>query len=97
MNYYEEFGIPRDAPAAKIRHAYKTLARVLHPDAHPDEALKAMAERQMRRLNAMLETLLDPEKRRAYDASLFDAGHRRRWVGEASIRTVTCSCAGGCK
>ena len=77
MNYYEEFGIPRDAPAAKIRHAYKTLARVLHPDAHPDEALKAMAERQMRRLNAMLETLLDPEKRRAYDASLFDAGHRR--------------------
>jgi len=77
MNYYEEFGIPRDAPAAKIRQAYKTLARVLHPDAHLDEALKAMAERQMRRLNAMQETLLDPEKRRAYDASLFDAGHRR--------------------
>jgi curved DNA-binding protein CbpA len=78
MNYYEEFGIPRDASAAKIRQAYKTLARVLHPDAHPDEALKGMAERQMKRLNAMLETLLDADKRRAYDASLFEAGHRRR-------------------
>ena len=78
MNYYEEFGLPRDASAAKIRQAYKTLARVLHPDAHPDEALKGMAERQMMRLNAMCETLLDPDKRRAYDASLFEAGHGRR-------------------
>ena len=78
MNYYEEFGIPRDATAARIRQAYKTLARVLHPDAHPDEALKPMAERQMKRLNAMLETLLDPEKRRMYDASLLEATHRRR-------------------
>jgi curved DNA-binding protein CbpA len=78
MNYYEEFGIPRDASTAKIRQAYKTLARVLHPDAHPDEALKGMAERQMKRLNTMLETLLDPDMRRAYDASLFEAGHRRR-------------------
>ena len=41
MNYYEEFGIPRDAPVAKIRQAYKTLARMLHPDAHSDEAVKA--------------------------------------------------------
>jgi len=78
MNYYEEFGIPRDAPVAKIRQAYKTLARMLHPDAHSDEAVKAMAERQMRRLNAMLDTLMDPDQRRAYDASLSEATHRRR-------------------
>jgi curved DNA-binding protein CbpA len=78
MNYYEEFGIPRDAPEAIIRQAYKRLARVLHPDAHPDEALKAVAEREMTRLNAMLDTLLDPAKRRAYDASLLEATHRRR-------------------
>ena len=78
MNYYEEFGLPRDASAAKIRQAYKTLARVLHPDALPDEELKGMAERQMKRLNAMLETLLDADKRRAYDASLLESGHRRR-------------------
>jgi curved DNA-binding protein CbpA len=78
MDYYEEFGIPRDASAAKIRQAYKTLARVLHPDAHPDEALKGMAERQMKRLNAVLETLLNPEKRRAYDASLLEATHQRK-------------------
>jgi hypothetical protein len=75
MNYYEEFGIPPDALAAKIRQVYKTLARLLHPDAQPDEALKALAERQMMRLNGMLDTLLDPEKRRAYDESLFEASH----------------------
>jgi hypothetical protein len=77
MNYYEEFGVPRDASAAKVRQAYKTLARVLHPDTHPDEALKAMAERQMRRLNAILDTLLDPDRRRAYDASLLESTHRQ--------------------
>jgi hypothetical protein len=91
MNYYEEFGIPRDASAAKIRQAYKVLARVLHPDAHPDEALKAMAERQMKRLNATLDVLLDPDKRRAYDASLSEADHGRRLppaeVGGGSVDT----------
>jgi hypothetical protein len=40
--------------------------------------LKAVAERQMRRLNAILDTLLDPDKRRAYDASLLEAGDGRR-------------------
>ena len=89
MNYYEEFGVPRDASAAKIRQAYKMLARVMHPDAHPDEALKAMAERQMRRLNAMLDTLLDPDQRRAYDASLLEATpRRRRPPGEAGRKGV---------
>jgi molecular chaperone DnaJ len=83
MDYYAEFGIPRDASAA----TYKTLARVLHPDAHPDEALKGMAERQMKRLNAVLETLLDPEKRRAYDASLLEAARRRRRPPRGAGRT----------
>jgi hypothetical protein len=78
MNYYEEFGISQDAPAAEIRHAYKTLARLLHPDAQSDEALKAMAECQMKRLNAMLDTLLDPEKRRAYDEALSEADYPLR-------------------
>src|ERR1039458_6198071 len=77
MNYYEEFGIRPDAPVAKIRQAYKTLARLVHPDAQSDEALKAMAERQMVRLNGMLDTLLDPDKRRAYDESLVEADHPR--------------------
>jgi hypothetical protein len=78
MNHYEEFGIPQDAPAAQIRHAYKTLARLLHPDAQSDEALRAMAECQMKRLNATLDTLLDPEKRRAYDEALLEADYPLR-------------------
>jgi hypothetical protein len=73
MNYYEELGISPDAPDAKIRQSYKALARLLHPDAQSDQALKAMAECQMRRLNAMLTTLLEPEMRRAYDEVLLAA------------------------
>jgi len=68
MNYYEELGISPGATLEEIRLAYKTLARLLHPDGQADERLKAMAECQMRRLNEVLATLADPEKRRAYDA-----------------------------
>lgn len=74
MNYYEELGVGRDAPAEEIRQAYKTLARMLHPDSQADEKLKAMAGRQMQRLNEVLGILTDPERRRAYDEGL--AGRR---------------------
>lgn len=96
MNYYEEFGVQLNATAGQIRLAYKTLVRLLHPDSQTDEALKAVAELQMRRLNGMLETLLDAEKRRAYDESLgenrtvrlpppelYHAGREGGWPGMA--------------
>jgi hypothetical protein len=75
MNYYEEFGLPPDASDAKIRQSYKTLARLLHPDTQSEEAVKAMAEHQMMRVNGMLDTLLDPVRRQAYDEALFQADH----------------------
>ena len=70
MNHYEELGIASDAPAEEIRQAYKTLVRLLHPDGQTDERLKTMAERQMQRLNGMLEILLDPRRRREYDEGI---------------------------
>jgi hypothetical protein len=70
MNYYEELGLPQDARIEEIRQAYKVLARLLHPDAQPDERLKTMAEYQMRRLNGILAVLTDTRKRRQYDESL---------------------------
>ncbi|MGP8243466.1 MAG: J domain-containing protein [Bryobacteraceae bacterium] len=73
MNYYEELGVQHDATAGQIHQAYKTLARLLHPDSQTDETVKAVAGLQMRRLNGVLDTLLDPEKRRAYDESLGEA------------------------
>ena len=78
MNYYEELGIQPDATAGQIHQAYKTLVRLLHPDSHTDEAVKAVAELQMRRLNGMLDTLLDPERRRVYDESLSKTGQPRK-------------------
>lgn len=74
MNYYEELGVQPDATAGQIHQAYKTLVRLFHPDSQTDEAVKAVAELQMRRLNGMLDTLLDPVKRSRYDESLSEAG-----------------------
>ncbi len=70
MNYYEELGIPRTASEPEIRRAYKQLAKLLHPDQYPDEQLSSMADRQMRRLNGILEVLTDPVRRLEYDAGL---------------------------
>ncbi|MGP8243255.1 MAG: DnaJ domain-containing protein [Bryobacteraceae bacterium] len=70
MNFYEEFGVSSDASASEIRQAYKALARVLHPDSQTDEKLRAVAACQMKRVHEVLNVLLDPGKRRAYDESL---------------------------
>jgi len=70
MTYYEELGVTPGASAEEIRHSYRTLARLVHPDRFQDESVKRLAELQMRRLNQILSTLTDPEERRRYDLSL---------------------------
>jgi hypothetical protein len=70
MTYYEELGLPRDASVQEIHQAYRVLARLVHPDGQPNEQVRNMAERQMKRLNHLLATLTDPQRRREYDDSL---------------------------
>lgn len=70
MTYYEELGVRQDAPVEEIRQAYKTLARLLHPDGHVEPDLKPMAERQMQRLVEIVSVLSDPGKRSHYDEML---------------------------
>jgi plasmid stabilization system protein ParE len=70
MNYYEELGLAPSASVEGLRHAYRNLARILHPDQHGDETLRRLAELQMKRLNAIYAVLSDPAQRRAYDLSL---------------------------
>jgi hypothetical protein len=70
MNYYEELGLRPDASPDEIRQAYRGLARLLHPDQQPDESLRRLAESQMRRLNTIHDTLVEPSRRREYDAGL---------------------------
>lgn len=70
MNHYEELGIKPDADQEEIRKAHRRLVRLMHPDQHRDPAMKQLGEMQMRRLNSIMATLLDPERRREYDAQL---------------------------
>lgn len=75
MNYYEELGVPQDAPVEDIRQAYRQLARLLHPDNQLEPDLKRMAERQMQRLVDITGVLSDPEKRSHYDEMLLTGNY----------------------
>jgi curved DNA-binding protein CbpA len=70
VNFYDELGVARSASTDEIRQAYKTLARLVHPDQCADEKLRSLAEIQMKRLNQIVALLADPEERRRYDAAL---------------------------
>jgi len=70
MDHYEELGIERSASVAEIRHAYRRLMQLLHPDHCGDEASRRLAELQAKRLNAMLAVLTDPVERERYDREL---------------------------
>ena len=70
MDYYEELGVNRSASTEEIRHAYKRLARILHPDAYSDAGIRRMADLQMKRLNGIVSVLTDPAQRGSYDRSI---------------------------
>jgi curved DNA-binding protein CbpA len=70
IDYYEELGVDRNAPADEIRDSFRALVRLLHPDHQQDEHLKTIAERQLRRVNRIYAVLSDPERRRRYDELL---------------------------
>jgi molecular chaperone DnaJ len=65
-NYYILLGIDRCADAGQIKHAYRRIAKRLHPDR---SISSADAERFMEAKEAY-ETLADAERRRRYEAEL---------------------------
>jgi curved DNA-binding protein CbpA len=64
--FYDELGVSRDANAAAIKHAFKEIAKVYHPDKNPPDK-QVWAHEQMSRLNFIVATLLNPETRSEYD------------------------------
>ena len=62
--FYDELGVSRDANAAQIKHAFKEIAKIYHPDKNPPDR-QAWAHEQMSRF--IVQTLLDPATRREYD------------------------------
>lgn len=75
VDYYELLGVTRDASAAEIRAAYRSLAKFAHPDTGGTTGT-------FHQLREAYETLLDPRRRAAHDR-VFDFGDSG---GRASAR-----------
>jgi curved DNA-binding protein CbpA len=70
ITFYEELGLAPGAYPEEIRDAYRSLVRLLHPDQQTDPQLKAIAEKQMRKLNRSYAVLSDPARRLRYNEIL---------------------------
>ena len=70
MDFYIVLGVAREASTADIKRAYRRLARRLHPDINPGDG--EAAERFQQILDAYA-TLMDPDRRRHYDAGGLNA------------------------
>ena len=65
MDLYVILGVERSASAGDLKRAYRRLARKYHPDINPGDRETAAI---FRRMTEAYETLVDPERRRDYDA-----------------------------
>jgi hypothetical protein len=65
-NYYDLLDIPRTATVQQIRKAYRSKAKLFHPDVnlHSDSHMHFLI------LTQAYETLIDPNKRHLYDMAL---------------------------
>lgn len=67
-DFYQVLGVAKDASAADIKKAYRTLARDNHPDSNPGDSAASRAKHD--RFKAVAEAydvIGDPEKRAKYD------------------------------
>jgi molecular chaperone DnaJ len=71
LDFYIILGVTQDASTADIKRAYRRLARRYHPGINPGDRA---AEEMFQRVSEAYETLVDPGRRRQYDA----AGTRER-------------------
>ncbi len=62
-DYYDVLGVPRDAPDADIKRAFRKLAQQWHPDVNTDPS----APERFKEINEAYQVLSDPQQRRAYD------------------------------
>src|SRR5262245_31460082 len=64
--FYDELRVERNATSVQIKHDFKDIAKVYHPDKNPPDR-QGWAHEQMSRLNFIVETLLNPTTRKEYD------------------------------
>src|SRR5262245_4529889 len=73
LSHYDLLGVPRDANKREIKRAYFRLAALVHTDRYFGKKLgsyKAKMEALFTRVCTAFDTLMDAEKRAAYDAKL---------------------------
>jgi molecular chaperone DnaJ len=63
-DYYKVLGVPKDAPAADIKKAYRKLARQFHPDANKGDSA---AEEKFKEISEAYDVLSDEKRRKEYD------------------------------
>ena len=68
-NYYDELEVNKNASKDVIKKVYKLLAKKYHPDTCGD-LNKKIAEEKFKKLTEAYETLIDDNKREAYDLQL---------------------------
>jgi molecular chaperone DnaJ len=83
-DFYKVLGVAKDASAADIKKAYRSLARANHPDSHPGD--KA-AEERFKAIAEAYDVIGDAEKRKQYD--------EMRSVGAGSFGPFTTGGRGG--
>ena len=85
MNAYELLGITPDADTDTIKHAYRELAKALHPDVNSGD--DTAAER-FKRITAAYNLLSDKYKRAEYDGNYMGDGNNesshKPWDKEGS-------------
>lgn len=69
-NPYDILGVSPQASDEEIQKAYRKLAKMLHPDLHPEDR---HAEERFKEVSAAYSLLSDPEKRARFDRGEIDA------------------------
>ena len=75
---YKILGVKRDATANDIKHKYRQLSRMYHPDKNKSKE----AEEKYKEINEAYEVLHDNKKRRLYDRGGMDAVNRAAQGGD---------------
>ncbi|GER45940.1 chaperone protein DNAj [Striga asiatica] len=76
---YEVLRVQRDASQTEIKTAYRTLAKLYHPDATSRFLNSSAADgREFIEIHNAYATLSDPDARSVYDFNLRVGSHRRR-------------------
>ncbi len=72
---YSILGVPRSATQDDIKQAYRRLAKELHPDVNPGDAI---VEQRFKELSAAYHMLGDADRRSRYDRGEIDGHGRER-------------------